>query len=45
MELNLPWVLVEATQKRWTAEKMNLGSLGSSWIIWDGTGGSTWFLH
>mmetsp|Transcript_3710 Transcript_3710/g.6135 ORF Transcript_3710/g.6135 Transcript_3710/m.6135 type:complete len:886 (+) Transcript_3710:105-2762(+) len=25
MELNLPWVLVEATQKRWTAEKMNLG--------------------
>eukprot|EP00438_Fugacium_kawagutii_P015692 Skav235315 [mRNA] locus=scaffold520:431305:432877:+ [translate_table: standard] len=25
MELNLPWVLVEATQKRWTSEKMNLG--------------------
>eukprot|EP00435_Cladocopium_sp_Y103_P074709 s443_g50.t1 len=25
MELNLPWVLVEAAQKRWTAEKMNLG--------------------
>lgn len=25
MELNLPWVLVEAAQKRWTSEKMNLG--------------------
>ena len=27
MELNLPWVLVEAAQKRWTSEKMNLGHL------------------
>lgn len=25
MELNLPWVLIEASQKRWTSEKMNLG--------------------
>eukprot|EP00435_Cladocopium_sp_Y103_P039401 s1640_g10.t1 len=25
MELNLFWVLVEAAQKRWTTEKMNLG--------------------
>ena len=41
MELNLPWVLVEATQKRWTAEKMNLGSLGSSWIIL----GRNWWIH
>jgi len=25
MELNLPWVLIESAQKRWTSEKMNLG--------------------
>mmetsp|Transcript_34910 Transcript_34910/g.75379 ORF Transcript_34910/g.75379 Transcript_34910/m.75379 type:complete len:755 (-) Transcript_34910:134-2398(-) len=25
MELNLPWVLIEASQKRWTSEKMSLG--------------------
>lgn len=25
MELNLPYVLIEACQKRWTSEKMNLG--------------------
>ena len=24
-ELNLPYVLIEACQKRWTSEKMNLG--------------------
>lgn len=28
MELNLPWVLIESAQKRWTSEKMNLGPLG-----------------
>lgn len=33
MELNLPWVLVEAAQKRWTSEKMNLGHLDTkSWV-------------
>ncbi|CAE7454251.1 hop [Symbiodinium natans] len=25
MELNLPWALIESTQRRWTAEKMNMG--------------------
>ncbi|CAE7471822.1 CLIP3 [Symbiodinium sp. KB8] len=25
MELNLPWALIDATQRRWTAEKMNMG--------------------
>jgi len=25
MELNLPWALIEASQKRWIAEKMNMG--------------------
>ena len=30
MELNLPWVLIEASQKRWTSEKMNLGQAGST---------------
>ena len=27
-KLNLPWVLIESAQKRWTSEKMNLGPLG-----------------
>mmetsp|Transcript_5663 Transcript_5663/g.13371 ORF Transcript_5663/g.13371 Transcript_5663/m.13371 type:complete len:904 (-) Transcript_5663:60-2771(-) len=25
MELNLPWALIDASQRRWTAEKMNMG--------------------
>lgn len=25
MELNLPWALVEASQRRWISEKMNMG--------------------
>ncbi|CAE7660421.1 petJ [Symbiodinium microadriaticum] len=25
MELNLPWALIDAAQRRWTAEKMNMG--------------------
>lgn len=29
MELNLPYVLVEACQKRWSSEKMNLGQDGT----------------
>ena len=25
MELNLPWALIDSAQKRWIAEKMNMG--------------------
>ena len=25
MELNLPWALIDASQRRWVAEKMNMG--------------------
>ena len=34
MELNLPWVLIESAQKRWTSEKMNLGPLGVKGDVW-----------
>jgi len=33
MELNLPWVLIEASQKRWTSEKMSLGQAGGKHTV------------
>eukprot|EP00913_Durusdinium_trenchii_P014668 g13762.t1 len=35
MELNLPYVLIEACQKRWTSEKMNLGQENRSIMFYD----------
>jgi len=28
MEINLPWALVDASQRRWVNEKMNMGQDG-----------------
>ena len=39
MELNLPWALIEASQRRWIAEKMNMGQERA-----EGSGSRAWGL-